>query len=356
MEKVPFDPKELEPIGYSPAPLWFMPPTPIFNSPITRKENFLNIIHGEDALWMPHTKEFMIWNPSCIPDSWARGATTKPGPPIPQEMWGGPDMFGVEWEYVPQVGGSMVRPGKPHVADLEHWEDYVNFPDIEKWDWATAKKEYDELYDPNCIVKQVFFSGLFERLISFVDMTDAMLGLIDEDVQPAIHRLFDRLCGLYEKIIVKSRETFHPDIIWFHDDWGSQRAPFFSANTVSEMILPYLARCVEIVHNNGMRFEFHSCGKVEDLVPLMIEAGVDMWNGQPMNDKKKVLQTYGDKIVVDSCPPELPRDASHEEKVAAIRAYVEDFAGLRTPCRMTPQSVPDEYEILYEESRKIYGG
>ena len=65
---------------------------------------------------------------------------------------------------------------------------------------------------------------------------------------------------------------------------------------------------------------------------------------------------YGDKIIVDSCPPELPRDASHEEKVAAIRAYVEDFKGLRTTCRMTPQSPLDEYEILYEESRKVYGG
>jgi hypothetical protein len=26
-------------------------------------------------------------------------------------------MFGIEWEYVPQVGGSMVRPGKPFVED-----------------------------------------------------------------------------------------------------------------------------------------------------------------------------------------------------------------------------------------------
>ena len=77
MEKIPFDPKELEPIGFSPAPLPFLPPTPIFNSPITRKENFLRLINGEGALWVPHTKEFFIWNPSCIPDSWARNSLVR---------------------------------------------------------------------------------------------------------------------------------------------------------------------------------------------------------------------------------------------------------------------------------------
>ena len=354
MKKVPFDPKELEPIGFNPPPMPGMAPTPIFNSPISLKENFWRLTRGDNPLWMPHTKEFMIYTPSCIPDCWARGAVSKPGPPIPSEQYGGKDMFGIEWEYEESVRGSMVRPGSPFVPDLEHWEDYISFPDIAEWDWTGAAAEEAALRNDGSIVKVVFFTGLFERLLSFVGTTEALVAMIDEDAKPAIHRLFNRLCLLYDTIFAKIKQYFEANVIWFHDDWGSQRAPFFSPNTVNEMIIPYLKRCVESVHRNGMAFELHSCGKIELLVPAMIDAGCDMWNGQPMNDKKKVLQQYGDKIICDSSPDELPPGATTVQKVENIRRYLEEFKGLRTYCRMNYGSPADEYELLYEESRKFY--
>ena len=319
MNKVPFDPKELNPIGFNVPPMPGMPPSPIFNSPISPRENFWRLTNGEGPLWMPHTKEFMVFTPSCVSDCWARGMVSKPGPPIPSEKFGGKDMFGVEWEYEESVRGSMVRPGAPFVPELEHWEDYVAFPDIETWDWAGAAAEAAELGNEGSIVKVVFFTGLFERLMSFVGTTDAMIGLVDEDVKPAIHRLFDRLCRLYDSIFTKFKQYFHAEVIWFHDDWGSQRAPFFSLNTVNEMITPYLKRCVESVHRCGMAFELHSCGKIELLVPAMIEAGCDIWNGQLMNDKKMILQQYGDRLICDSNPDSLPADATRAQKVENIR-------------------------------------
>jgi hypothetical protein len=146
----------------------------------------------------------------------------------------------------------MVRPGLPFVPDLEHWEDDVVFPDIETWDWDGAAAEAAEMRNEGSIVKVVFFTGLFERLISFVGTTNALIGLVDEDAKPAIHRLFDRLCTLYDSIFAKFKRYFHAEVIWFHDDWGSQRAPFFSLDTVNEMITPYLKRCVESAHRYGM--------------------------------------------------------------------------------------------------------
>ena len=351
---IPFDPKELEPVKFNPPPVPGMAPTPVFNSPISRRENFLRLTNGEGAMWMPHTKEFMIFNPACIPDCWARGMVNRPGPMPSFDEFGGKDMFGVEWEFHRDVMGSMVRPGKPHVPDIEHWEDYVTFPDIETWDWEGSKADAEALNDGDSIVKVVFFTGLFERLISFVDTTNALISLVDEDSKVAVHRLFDRLCDLYDKIFAKLKPMFKADIVWFHDDWGSQRAPFFSLDTVNEMIMPYLKRCVDSAHKHGLVFEFHCCGQVEILVPAMIEAGIDMWNGQPMNDKKKILQMYGDKLICDSCPDALPPGASVEEIKANIRKYLEEYDGLRTHCRMNYGSPAEEYECLYEESRKFY--
>lgn len=311
------------------------------------------MVRGEKPLWMPHSNEVLLFLPNCVPDNWVRGMVTAMKP-VTIDMFGGKDMFSVEWEYVPEVRGSMVRPGDPYVGDLDHWEDYVIFPNIDEWDWEGCAKQSEELRSDGRIVKVSMMTGLFERLISFVDMTDAMISLVDDDSKPAVHRLLSRICDVYEAIFEKFETYFHPDMIWFHDDWGSQRAPFFSADTVREMIAPYLKRCVDAAHKHGMIFELHSCGQIESLVPVMIECGVDMWNGQTMNDKVKMAKMHGDKIVCDSNPGEISADATPEEVRAHIQNYIDSFEGNRTYVTRHGVMHPLEYQTIYELSRIAY--
>ena len=63
--------------------------------------------------------------------------------------------------------------------------------------------------------------------------------------------------------------TLGIDHLFFHDDWGTQLAPFFSLDTCREM-----------------------------LVPAMVEANMDAWCGQPMCDKFALWDNYGDKIAI----------------------------------------------------------
>ena len=353
MESVKFDPRELEIKKYLREGNPVFPPIPVFNSPISRRENFLRLIRGEHLLWMPTSDDMSYFFPTCVPDSWARGMVSSPVPPD-RSRFGGKDMFGIEWEYVPQVRGSMVRPGAPFVKDLERWEDDMQFPDIETWDWEGCAESTEALRSDGRVVKVSLFTGFFERLISMVEMTDALLAMIDEDMQPAIHRLFDRLADLYAGIFEKYAKYFHPDGVWFHDDWGSQQAPFFHAETLEEMILPYLKRVADAAHENGMFLELHSCGHIDSLVPVMIEAGVDMWQGQPMNDKRKVVHTYGDRIIVDTFLPQIPKDAPEETVREVLQQYLDEFAGKRTYLGRNFESHPLENSLLYELSRKAF--
>ena len=355
MERVPFDPKEFEIVGYFPGFNPRAPKMPIYNSPITRRENMWLLYKHEQPLWMPHSFDASLLMPDCVPDNWARGMVQSDKPTTP-DMLGGKDMFGVEWEFVPQVGGSMVRPGKPFVGDLEHWEDYVTFPNIDEWDWAgSAEKLHDRLNDGR-FVKVMLLTGMFERLISFVDMTDALIALVDEDQQEAVHRLFSKLADLYDAIFEKFATYSHADGVWFHDDWGSQRAPFFSISTVREMIAPYIKRVCDSAHKYGMILDLHSCDKNEALVPAMIEAGVDSWNGQFMNDKLAVARNYPNQIIVDALPEKIGMDLSDDELRQYITKFVEDYKGLGAYCTMDYSSPPHPkmYDILYEVSRKAY--
>lgn len=354
---VPFDPAEMRPKAYNvdgPFPnLQYK--NPVFSSPISRKDNFKRLLNKEAPLWMPHFNEIKLFFPTCVPDHIAR-AHVSTVEPFPVEKMGGKDMFGVEWEFDAATNSTMVRPGNPIVRDLEHWEEYIQFPDVSSWDWEGCAKETRPLLEDGRIVSIALMSGFVERLISFVDVEEAMVALIDEDLQPAVHRLFDRLCSLYDDIFAHYETYFHADMVWFHDDWGTQRAPFFSNETAEEMLLPYIKRMVESAHRHNIIFNFHSCGQVEAFLPLMIKAGCDMWEGQNNNDKLKMAQMYGNDIIINVEPEAIPADASEEELRAFYSNYIEKYQGLRIYSGFRPTITEGEYALIYELSRKAYAG
>ena len=131
---------------------------------------------------------------------------------------------------------------------------------------------------------------------------------------------------MYKSLIDHYLEILNLDGVLFHDDWGSQRAPFFSLDVCMEMVAPYLKQIVDYCHEKGLWFQQHSCGKNELLVPAMIYAGVDMWQPQSMNDVEMLREKYGDKIMFSIAPPAVPRDASDEDVEAAAKAFVDKYA------------------------------
>ncbi len=66
------------------------------------------------------------------------------------------------------------------------------------------------------------------------------------------------------------------DIIYMADDYCSQHGPLFSPKDFREFVLPYLKELVDITHQYGKKFLLHVCGSVRSLLPMIIEAGVDM--------------------------------------------------------------------------------
>lgn len=352
MERVKFSEKELEHIGEYMTPGG---PMPRYATPVTARENYLNMLKGEKPLWMPIYYDFRTFVPKIVPDHVARAFVIE-SEAISREEMGGKDMFGIDWEYIDVAGGSMVKPGAPLLEDASEWREKVVFPAIESWDWEGCRARNDAFLHTERVTVMWFFTGLYERLISFMDFEGAVMALIDEDQKQHVHDLFDKLCDLYIQIIDKYKEYFDLDVLYFHDDWGAQRAPFFSLDTCREMLVPYLRRIVDFCHKNHIVFEFHSCGKNEMLVPAMVEAGVDVWAGQPINDKALLYEEYGKDIVlgVDIDFPENPTDEQAEEAVRAfLEKYGQDMEEKPVYCctLVMPQNVREQ---LYIQSRKLF--
>ena len=354
-----FDAKELTVVTEIPG-VFGRPATPIYSFPIAPKEAYKAMMQRK-PVWQIAGVENQIFTPRILPDNVARAFVLENEPFDMLKDGGGKDMFGIDWEFIEQAGGSMVRPGKPFLEDANDWKEKLVLPDIDTWDWEGSAKSNNDTYLATDRYTTVWFqTGWFERLISFMDFEGAIMAIFDEDQQDAVHELFDTITDLYIRIFDKFI-TYFPSIDGFciHDDWGSQKETFFSPAVVSEMIVPYMRRVTDFIHSKGKYCELHSCGNILKQVPNMIAAGWDSWAGQPMNDTQKIYELYGDQLLIGVIPDLFDIETTPEDEQRALaKAFADKFCNPEKPCFLNYSGAglltPAYREELYKQSRLNY--
>lgn len=320
---------------------------------MTDREAYKALLAGK-PVWQISTAESRMFDPSVIPDATARGFVMEAGNPFPRGG-GGKDMFGIEWEFDPAIGGSMVRPGKPLLLDANDWEDVLAWPDVDSWDWAgSAEKNRGFLTEEKFNIMP-FFTGWYERLISFMDFESAVIAMIDDDQTDAVKALFDKLTDMYINIFEHVIEAYPlVDGFWIHDDWGGSQNTFFSPNTCAEMIVPYMKRVTDFLHSKGKHCDFHCCGNNYSQVPNMIAAGWDSWMPQAgVNDMAAIYDAFGDRLIIGVHYPWPGPDASEEEQLRAVRDFVDKFCDPHKPCLLDDRNQPNFTDLIRRELRKL---
>ena len=348
--RIPFEKNELKAVGSIPG-MFGGPDTPIRNTPVTPKENVAALYFDKHPYWVVTPGDSGLFFPDIYSNNLGRGGWNS----------GTTDVFGLVWEYIPAVGGSIVRPGEPLLKDANEWKEKIVIPDIDKWDWAKAAE--DNKLDTRFFNQLALVNGFwFERLISFMDFAPAAMALIDEDQKDAVKSLFEAMTDLAIKVVDKVCE-YWPAVDGFsiHDDWGSQKAPFFSEEIAYEFFVPYMKELTDHIHSKGRVATLHSCGHVEDRVKCFIDGGFDQWTPQAMNDTHRLYDEVGDKIVIAVIPdPFDPATTPEDEQRERARAFVDRF------CKPGKSAIMDFYSMgvmtpvfsdeLYEYSRKKYAG
>ncbi|MDR2957324.1 MAG: hypothetical protein LBU61_03965 [Coriobacteriales bacterium] len=346
--RIPFEKNELRAVGSIPG-LFGGPDSPIRDTPITPKENVAALYYDKQPFWMVTMSDsgffwLDLYNMLLGRGGWDSGTT---------------DCFGIEWEYVEMAQGSIVHPGEPLLADANEWRDKIIIPDIDTWDWAGAAEATK--VDKHFFTQMSLVNGFwFERLISFMDFGPAAMALIDEDQKPALHELFGALTDLACKVVDKFVE-YWPGLDGFnvHDDWGSQRAPFFSNDVAVEMFLPYIKALTDHIHSKGRVATLHSCGANADRIQIFIDGGFDQWSPQDMNDVGMLYDRFGDQIVIGVFPELFDvANASEEEQRQRARDFVDRFSQPGKPAVTDFYAMwaftPAFSEEVYEYSRKKY--
>lgn len=154
--------------------------------------------------------------------------------------------------------------------------------------------------------------------------------------KPLARRLMEKQVEAYLPRIEKYAEAVGPyaDVILVNDDLGTQNGLQLSPECYREMVKPFHAELwAEIKQRTGKPLLLHSCGAVADLIPDLIEIGVDALNPVQVSAKGmhsgRLKAEFGKDITFwgGGCDTQriLPRGTAAEVK-AEVRRRVEDLS------------------------------
>jgi len=184
------------------------------------------------------------------------------------------------------------------VQDIENWRDYVKAPPTkfpqELWDVA---KGMVSKIDGNLAYKAAFIApGIFEQTHNLCSMDEALLYyMINED---EMHDMVRYLADWELEVAEGICSNLHVDALFHHDDWGSATNSFMRPEMFEDYFLEPYKEIYKYYHDHGVEFIIHhSDSYAANLVPYMIEMGIDVWQGcMESNNVPELVKKYGDQI------------------------------------------------------------
>jgi uroporphyrinogen decarboxylase len=128
-----------------------------------------------------------------------------------------------------------------------------------------------------------FGQGIWERLHMLLGMDKAMLAFVRQ--KDEVHEILDRVLDHHVRVMQNCHRmaSGRIDAAAMADDWGVQDRAFLSARMFREFFQPRYARWFDEIKRLGLHTWLHSCGKINALVPDLIDAGLEVINNQQPN-------------------------------------------------------------------------
>ena len=244
---------------------------------------------------------------------------------------GGPDVvdaWGVTNSFPENVPGKFPvhTPDKIVLKDIEHWRDYVKAPSLEftPEQWAVCKNMYDAVDGTKAYKAALVVSGLFERVHHLMSIEEALMAYYEYPDE--MHELIDYLTEWELELAKGICENLHPDAVFHHDDWGSAQNSFLSPEMFREFFLEPYQKIYQFYHDHGCQLVIHhSDSYCANLVPTMIEMGIDVFQGcTKSNNIPELIQKYGGQIAfmgeIDNQQVDFPGWTDADCEKAALTA------------------------------------
>lgn len=210
-----------------------------------------------------------------------------------------------EWGTIWKRSGvnTMGHPSKPSLLDYRNTDEYFQkytpiFDDMSSYSFfVELSKKMGEKKYRMCLLDL----GPFQIAANMRGFNSLLLD--HKQHKEKLEYLLEYLTNQYikfEKMWVKSGAKPHGFIMY--DDLGEQKGPFFNPRTFKEFYEPVYKRLIDTAHKLECDFHLHSCGKIDKLIPLLIEWGLDAIElDSPRMIGYPALSKFRGKIMIWGC-------------------------------------------------------
>jgi uroporphyrinogen decarboxylase len=188
---------------------------------------------------------------------------------------------------IPHPFGPWSRPGPPDgYGDPQQEKVYRLTGDITEKDVEDMVVPKPDWYDYNDLVNRCRRYDGCARLLnagSYMLLSTAFRPMdevfTDFVLNPGVaHVLLGKIHALMKGFAEAALEAAKGqiEIVRVGSDLGTQKGLLLSPDTFREFFFPRIREMGDLVHRHGAKLFFHSCGAVSELIPQLIEAGVDI--------------------------------------------------------------------------------
>ncbi|NLX12924.1 MAG: hypothetical protein GXY44_04615 [Phycisphaerales bacterium] len=170
-------------------------------------------------------------------------------------------------------------------------------------DWMDVSKIRGEAasYNRQYAILGGDWSPYFHDAIDLLGMENMLYKMYDQPelVDAVLGHIVDYYAEVSRRIFETAGDQI--DIFFIGNDFGSQTGPLLGEGLFRRFMLPHLRRLIDLGHEYGLKVMLHCCGGFVQLIPSMIEVGLDALHAiQPScrgMDLARLKADFGGRIV-----------------------------------------------------------
>ncbi len=181
----------------------------------------------------------------------------------------------------------------------ESLDDYPHWPDPDAIDYAPAAALAREVHGE--FVTLGPWVSLFEVYCQLRGLQNAMMDVL---VYPdLVHAVLDRVEAIQTRMMENMFDHCgeNIDLVFISDDMAGQDNLLFSVETWDTFLKARLTRWCDMIHGRGMKVFYHTDGAAGDIIPRLIDAGIDVLNpiqhACPGMEVERLKADFGKRVV-----------------------------------------------------------
>lgn len=150
-------------------------------------------------------------------------------------------------------------------------------PTDDRIDWEHLKTSHPRMREQNLWITAGAWFGYDIVNARMVGTENLLFGMADNP--DWVRDMLDTLCDLALTLLDRVWDAGYTfDEIQWPDDMGYRNGLLFSKAMWADMVRPYQQRTIDWAHAKGIRAHMHSCGNIMELVPELVDLGLDALN------------------------------------------------------------------------------